>query len=256
MQSVFQKAERARQEAAWQRRLKRAEDARADAMKILLQDAGVPKVGHGMSTEQLKQLVEEQMKGGMPDPKELDQETQKKRKQLAAEKKKTKAAEEARIKRENEEQKKRIKNTKSRTDDDASDDATGRARAKAEREREARRKAEAAALKSENAEKRNRIRNTTAATDNKIWDDGDGSAGAARAVMAAESKARKEAEAVELAKENAEMREMIANTGAATDNDITDDATGAARRQAAQNASARKVCRSIPHPLPTPHLHP
>ena len=34
-----------------------------------------------------------------------------------------------------------------------------------------------------------------------------------------------------------EMREMIANTGAATDNDITDDATGAGRgmrRQAAQ----------------------
>ena len=26
-----------------------------------------------------------------------------------------------------------------------------------------------------------------------------------------------------------EMREMIANTGAATDNDITDDATGAGR---------------------------
>ena len=39
-----------------------------------------------------------------------------------------------------------------------------------------------------------------------------------------------------------EMREMIANTGAATDNDITDDATGAGRgmrRQAAQRTERR-----------------
>ena len=43
-----------------------------------------------------------------------------------------------------------------------------------------------------------------------------------------------------------EMREMIANTGAATDNDITDDATGAGRgmrRQAAQRTPYLPWCR-------------
>ena len=47
-----------------------------------------------------------------------------------------------------------------------------------------------------------------------------GGEGAGRADAAAASKARKTAEAEQLAAENAEMREMIANTGAATDNTL------------------------------------
>ena len=43
------------------------------------------------------------------------------------------------------------------------------------------------------------------------------------------SKARKAAEAKQLADENEAMSDMIKNTGAWTDNDVTDDAAGAAR---------------------------
>ena len=67
-----------------------------------------------------------------------------------------------------------------------------------------------------------------AATDNDITDDvrtlDDGTVikGGGREAAAATSKSRKAAEAKKLAQENAAKRE-IANTGAATDNDITDD---------------------------------
>ena len=252
---VYQRAERSRQEAAWQRRLKRAEELRAEAMKLLEKGPGILP-GTGMSTEELKAMVEEDMKGGQPDAKELDEEMLKKRKALAAEKKKKKEEEKARIKKENEEQKKRLKNTKSKTDDDTSDDATGAARAKAEKERQARMKADKAALKKANAEARERIKNTEAATDNDITDDvrvlEDGTVikGGGRDAAAAESKARKEEEAAQLAAENAEYREMIANTGAATDNDITDDVTvaadgtvitGGGREAAAEASRERKA---------------
>ena len=56
-----------------------------------------------------------------------------------------------------------------------------------------------------------------------------------------ERKAREKAEERErLRRENAAMRARIRNTGAATDNDVSDDATGLARRKAAADAAAMK----------------
>ena len=57
---------------------------------------------------------------------------------------------------------------------------------------------------------------------------------------AIESKVRKEMEARLLAQRNAEMRRNLAATGAATDMDITDEATGAARVRVAAESKANK----------------
>lgn len=56
-----------------------------------------------------------------------------------------------------------------------------------------------------------------AVTDNKIWDDGEGSAGAMRSVVAAQSRARKEEEAKQLAAQNAAHKKSLANVHAAVD---------------------------------------
>ena len=89
---------------------------------------------------------------------------------------------------------------------------------------------------------RQRIASTGAATDNDITDDvwADGTVGAGRNEAAAASKARKDAEAAQLAAENAALRKRLGNTGAATDNDVTDDAAGFGRIEAAAASKARK----------------
>ena len=85
---------------------------------------------------------------------------------------------------------------------------------------------EAARLKAENAAMKAKLKNTKAATDNDITDDvavdanGNTIVGGGRDAAAAASKAHKEAEAAQLAKENAAMKDRIANTGAATDNKL------------------------------------
>jgi hypothetical protein len=197
LQTVFAKAERARQEAAWNRKLKRAEEARIEAMRMLQQD-DVP--DSGMSPDELKAAVEAHIKGSdgsYADSKELDEATQEKRRELAAARKKKKGEDAARLKAENKAMKDKIKNTKTKTDDDTNDDATGVARARAEKERKARLKAEQDVLSKDNKMKRDRIKNTKAATDDDITDDvgEDGTVGAGRGEAAATSKARKAAEA-------------------------------------------------------------
>ena len=60
-------------------------------------------------------------------------------------------------------------------------------------------------------------RQVQAVTDNKIWDDGAGSAGEMRSVVAAQSKARREQEAKELAARNAEHKKSLEAVHSAVD---------------------------------------
>lgn len=102
-------------------------------------------------------------------------------------------------------------------DDDTEDDATGEARARLREESAARRLAEAEELKARNQEYFSQLSSVTTLTDSRIWDDGEGSAGAMRSVVAAESRARKEEEARQLAKENKEAGKRLSGVKARTD---------------------------------------
>ena len=164
-------------------------------------------------------------KGG--DAKALDDEMKAKRAAFFAEKKRKKEEAAAKLKAENAAMKAKIKNTKAATDNDITDDVgadgtVGAGRGEAAAASKARKAAEAEQLAKENAEKRDRIKNTKAATDNDITDDvaADGTVGAGRDEAAAASKARKAAEAAKLSKENAEKRDRIKNTKAASDNKL------------------------------------
>ena len=115
-------------------------------------------------------------------------------------------------------------------------------------EKKRKKEEEAARIKAQNKAMRDKIKKTKAATDNNIADDvtADGkSVGQLRAEEAAASKARMEAEAARLAAENAAQRERIANTVAATDDDVLDDITadgksvGQLRVEAAAASKAR-----------------
>ena len=88
-------------------------------------------------------------------------------------------------------------------DDDTEDDATGESRARLRADSAARRQAQNDALRSANALYFAIINKTQTKTDSKVWDDGEGSAGAARSIVAAQSRARKEAERRQLEKDNA-----------------------------------------------------
>ena len=206
-----------------------------------------------MSTEEqaaLKAAVEDEMKGGHADAKALNEELQARRQALKDEANRKKREEQARIKAENEAMRQRIQNTGAATDNDTSDDATGAARRKMAAESAARRAASQRELARQNKEMKTRIKNTKAATDDDVTDDvrtlADGTVvkGGGRAAAAKAAKQRKAAEAERLAAENAAFRDMIANTGAATDNDITDDATGAERRKAAKASKQRKAAEA------------
>jgi len=198
----------------------------------------------------LKSAVEDEMAGGHADAKALNEELQARRQALKDESKRKKAEEQARIKAENEAMKNRIKNTGAATDNDTSDDATGAARRKMAAESKARRDQANRELAKQNKAMSNRIKNTKAATDDDVTDDvrtmADGTVikGGGRNAAAKASKQRKAAEAAQLAAENAAFKDMIANTGAATDNDITDDATGAERRKAAKASKQRKAAEA------------
>ena len=206
-----------------------------------------------MSAEEqaaLKSAVEEEMRGGHADAKALNEELQARRNALKEEAKRKKREEQARIKAENEAMRQRIENTGAATDNDTSDDATGAARRKMAAESAARRAASQRELARQNKEMKTRIEHTKAATDDDVTDDvrtlADGTVikGGGRVAAAKASKARKAAEAAQLAAENAAFKNMIANTGAATDNDITDDATGAERRKAAKASKQRKAAEA------------
>ena len=74
-------------------------------------------------------------------------------------------------------------------------------------------------------------------TDDNIDDE---EAGRARAVLAEASRQRREAEAAQLASENAEYREKVQATGTRTDDDIDDEAAGIARKELAEASRQRK----------------
>ena len=143
-------------------------------------------------------------------------------------------------------------NTDARTDDDITDDVgpdgvIGAGRDEAAAASKARKAAEAKQLAEENAVFYQRVRSTGARVDDDITDDvgPDGIIGAGRAEAAAASRARKEADSQRLAAENAAFRQRVSATGAATDNDVTDDVgpdgvVGAGRAEAASASRARK----------------
>jgi hypothetical protein len=97
----------------------------------------------------------------------------------------------------------RLASMTSAIDDDTEDDATGESRARLRAESAARRQAQDDALRSANALYFAIINKTQSKTDSKVWDDGEGSAGAARSIVAAQSRARKEAERHQLEEDNA-----------------------------------------------------
>ncbi len=151
----------------------------------------------------------------------LDSETQQARRKLAEEKARAKAEEAEKRRKENAELKAKIAG-KSGGDAKGLDDDMKRKRREL-KERKAKAKAEKEAkIRAENAAMRARNKGVKARTDNDITDDvaADGTVGAGRAEAAAASKARKDADAAQLADENAAMRDRIANTGAATDNQL------------------------------------
>lgn len=190
---------------------------------------------------EMKARIMAQGKG--KDPKVLDAEVERQRRLLAQVRAEAKAAEKARLDSENAVLANRRRNVKAAVDDDVTDDVTvaadgtvivGAGRDAAAAASKARKEAEAAQLADDNAQLFERIRTTNAVTDNDITDDvavaADGSIiyGGGRDAAAAASKARKEAEAAQLAAENSQLFERIQNTGAVTDNDITDDVAVAA----------------------------
>ena len=59
-----------------------------------------------------------------------------------------------------------------------------------------------------------------------------------RAATAAQAKAAKDAKQAAIDRENAAMRERIKNTAARTDDDISDEAAGAARDEAGREPKA------------------
>ena len=199
------------------------------------------------------------------DPKVLDAEVERQRRELAQARADAKAAERARLKEENAAMAERRRNVQAAVDADITDDIAyaadgtmivGAGRDAAAEASQTRKAAEAAQLAHENEQMRQLIASTGARTDNDITDDiavaADGSVivGGGRDAAAAASKARKEAEAASLAAENADLFERIRSTGAATDNDITDDVRvnadgsvvmGGGRDAAAAASRARKA---------------
>lgn len=214
------------------------------------------------ANQEMKARILAQSKG--KDPKALDAEVERQRREIAQRRAEAKAAAKAELEAENRELARRRRNVKAAVDDDITDDVTvdangnvivGAGREAAAAESKARAKADSERLALENEAYRAMIANAVAKTDDDITDDvtvdaaGNTIVGAGRDAAAAASKARKEAEAAQLARENAEYREMIAKTGAVTDNDITDDVRtmadgsvvlGGGRDAAAALSKARK----------------
>ena len=88
-----------------------------------------------------------------------------------------------------------------------------------------------------------KYKNVEQRTDDDIMDE---AAGRARITMAAESKARKKAQAEALARQNAAMQARLANVQAATDFDINDEAAGRMRaKMAAQSRKRREAEKQL-----------
>ena len=131
------------------------------------------------------------------------------------------AAERQELSKVNAEQRRRIKETGSRTDDDLTDEVAWAARAKLAAVSQERKAAELAKLKDENAAHRQMIDNTTTRTDADLTDE---AAWAARETYAAMRLQRVAQNEEELAKKNQAQRELLEAVVAKTDDDITDEA--------------------------------
>ena len=118
--------------------------------------------------------------------------------------------------------------------------ALEKGRAEAAQRSKERKAAEAEKLRRENAERQKKLKaaRQTAATDTDIADE---EAGRRRIQLAAESKARKEREAAERAKENAERAKRIAAARTTkTDTNIADEEAGRMRLVLAAESKARR----------------
>ena len=142
----------------------------------------------------------------------------------------------------NAEHRKILSTTKSRTDNDVSDDAVGQSRIEAAAAAAARKADEAARLKRENAEMRRSLKNVKAITDNDVLDD---MVGGQSVAAARDARAQKSAEArTKLARESAErmgqLKAMRKNIIARTDNNLLDDVVNGQSVAAVRDARAQK----------------
>ncbi len=111
----------------------------------------------------------------------------------------------------------RLSSMTSAIDDDTEDDATGEKRAWLRAQSAERRRAEEDALRAANAVYFTLIKEAQTKLDTKVWDDGEGSAGAARSIVAAQSRARREAERRRLEEENYAHSQRLAQVCAKID---------------------------------------
>jgi len=126
-----------------------------------------------------------------------------------------------------------------RTDSDIMDEAAGRARIEMAKQAKVKREKEKKELARKNAEMRKKLneQRNIARTDDDLDDE---EAGRMRAVLAAQSKARRAKEEANLDKQNASIFKSIRNTGVRTDDDIMDEAAGIKRLEMAAASKARK----------------
>lgn len=149
------------------------------------------------------------------------------------------------------EMRQRISRVQAATDNKIWDDgagSAGAARSIVAAQSRRRRAEEMRRLDAANDEYRLRIASVQAVIDDDITDDvaADGTVGAGRAEAAAASMSRKAAVHARLSAENRAHRAKLRSTGAATDNDITDDVAadgtvGGGRAQAAAASATRKA---------------
>ena len=109
---------------------------------------------------------------------------------------------------------------------DDGEGSAGAARSMYAAQSRARKEHQAQMMRQQNSAYASRMRSAHASTGNKIWLDGEGSAGAARPVYAAASRARKEEEANTLRAENSMYYGRLRGVQAATDNGFHDGRAG------------------------------
>ena len=161
---------------------------------------------------------------------------------MAAASKQRKKAESLFLAAENAEARKRNQNTALRTDADITDEAAGARRIELAAQSKARKAAEARALAIRNAEqrKRNAAANQRGGTDMDISDE---PAGIRRAELAAQAKARREAQAAEIAARTEDLRKLknMKAVEQRTDDDIDDEEAGKARIALAAASKERRL---------------
>ena len=145
---------------------------------------------------------------------------------------------------ENAEWKERIEKLKPRIDDNVEDEETGLARARLRKEVEKKRQVEAEERKGKAAEFFSRVKAAKPLTD-ESWSLRDlEAADVARGRMAAESRTARSARREAIKKANREMKKMLSQVKALTDNDISDEIAGEFRAKKAAESTARRKARA------------